>query len=148
MLAPAIAVCASLTVTNVLCNILDAESAKMLAEVAKQKGISLCGIQRDQTTADLFGKGLKPADAILLASDLSQAVVSASLTQLTIGNNPLGYDGFRVLLEGCKASASLAILNLDSDEGLIEGRGYHLGPEGAKHVAELLSANASVTEVR
>jgi len=31
-------------VTNLLRNRLDAESAKMLAEVAKQKGISLCGI--------------------------------------------------------------------------------------------------------
>jgi hypothetical protein len=33
-----------LTVANLLGNQLDAESAKMLAEVAKQKGISLCGI--------------------------------------------------------------------------------------------------------
>jgi hypothetical protein len=39
-------------VANLLGNKLDAESAKMLAEVAKQKGISLCGIRRDQTTAD------------------------------------------------------------------------------------------------
>ena len=31
----------ALTVTNLLGNQLDAESAKMLAEVAKQKGISL-----------------------------------------------------------------------------------------------------------
>ena len=54
----------------------------MLAEVAKQKGISLCGIQRDQTTADFFGKGLQPPDAILLASDLSQAVVTGSLTKM------------------------------------------------------------------
>ncbi|KOO24107.1 hypothetical protein Ctob_001633, partial [Chrysochromulina tobinii] len=51
-------------------------SAKMLAKVAKQKGISLCGIQRDQTTADFSHKNLKPPDAILLASDLSQTVVT------------------------------------------------------------------------
>eukprot|EP00900_Chrysochromulina_parva_P004893 jgi/Chrpa1/14404/Chrysochromulina_OHIO_Genome00021981-RA len=52
----------ALTVTIFLGNQLNAESAKMLAEVAKQKGISLCGIQRDQTTADFRGKGLKPPD--------------------------------------------------------------------------------------
>ena len=72
----------ALTVTNLLCNELNADSAKMLAEVAKQKGVSLCGIQRDQTTADFFLQGLKPPDAILLASDLSQAGVTGGLTQI------------------------------------------------------------------
>jgi hypothetical protein len=72
----------ALTVTNLLGNQLDAESAKMLAEVAKQKGISLCGIQRDQTTADFHNKRIQPPDAILLASDLSQAVVTGALTQV------------------------------------------------------------------
>ena len=79
----------ALTVTNLLGNQLDAESAKMLAEVAKQKGISLCGIQRDQTTADLSGHALQPPDAILLASDLSQAVVTGALTSLDLSNNAL-----------------------------------------------------------
>ena len=54
----------------------------MIAEVAKQKGISLCGIQRDQTAADFSNQDLKPPDAILLASDLSQAVVTGSLTKM------------------------------------------------------------------
>ena len=55
--------------TNLLRNQLDVESAKMLAEVAKQKGILLCGIQRDQTTAKFYFNVLQPPDAILLASD-------------------------------------------------------------------------------
>jgi hypothetical protein len=78
-----------LTVTNLLQNNLDVESAKMLAEVAKQKGISLCGIRRDQTTADFRYESLKPPDAILLASDLSQAVVTGGLTSLDLSNNAL-----------------------------------------------------------
>ena len=78
--AAMVAVTGALTVANLLYNQLDAESAKMLAEVAKQKGVSLCGIQRDQTTADLSGHALQPPDAILLASDLSQAVVTGTLT--------------------------------------------------------------------
>jgi len=77
-IADALRVNGALTVTNLLGNKLDAESAKMLAE----KGISLCGIRRDQTTADFSFKGLKPPDAILLASDLSQAVVTGALTKL------------------------------------------------------------------
>jgi hypothetical protein len=77
----------ALTVTNLLRNELDAESAKMLVQVAKQKGISLCGIQRDQTTADFFNWDLKPPDAILLASDLSQAVVTGALTECNLRNN-------------------------------------------------------------
>ncbi|KOO29947.1 protein nlrc3, partial [Chrysochromulina tobinii] len=64
-------------------------SAKMLAEVAKQKGISLCGIQRDQTTADFSNQNLKPPDAILLESDLSQAVVTGALTSLDLSSNQL-----------------------------------------------------------
>ena len=80
--AAMVAATGSLTVTNLLNNGLDAESAKMLAGVAKQKGISLCGIRRDQTTADFCKKCLQPPDAILLASDLSQAIVTGSLTKI------------------------------------------------------------------
>ncbi len=80
-----------LTVTNLLHNQLDAESAKMLAEpeAAKQEGISLCGIQRDKTSADFSGRALQPPDTILLASDLSQAVVTGVLTKLSLAQNKL-----------------------------------------------------------
>ena len=88
-IACALRVNGALTVTNLLHNQLDEASAKMLAEVAKQKGISLCGIQRDQTTADLSGHALQPPDAILLASDLSQAVVTGGLTSLDLSINQL-----------------------------------------------------------
>jgi hypothetical protein len=88
-IADALRVNGALTVTNLLGNQLDAESAKMLAEVAKQnKGISLCGIQRDQTTADFSGKRIKPPDAILLGSDLSQAIVTGALTQVLVFRSP------------------------------------------------------------
>jgi hypothetical protein len=80
--AAMVAVTGGLTVANLLGNQLDVESAKMLAEVTKQKCISLCGIQRDQATADFCDKRLQPPDAILLASDLSQAVVTGGLTKI------------------------------------------------------------------
>ena len=83
-MAPAIAVCASVTVTDMRYNNLDTESAMMLANVAKGKGISLCGITPEQTEADFtpsknnYNK-LGPADAILLTADLA---VRASLTSV------------------------------------------------------------------
>ena len=106
-LAPALAANGSLTVTNLLGNQLDAESAKMLAEVAKQKGISLCGIQRNQTTAVLSRQGLKPPDAILLASDLSQAGVTGSLTSLDVSKNRLGAEGAAALAPALAANGAL-----------------------------------------
>ena len=69
----------------------------MLAEVAKKKGLSLCGIQRNQTTASFYGRDLGPTDAILLASDLSQAIVTASLTLLDVRHNSLDEEGEAVL---------------------------------------------------
>ena len=54
---------------------LDTETATMLASVAKEKGISLCGIKPEQTEADFAPsknnyKQMKPDDAILLTADL------------------------------------------------------------------------------
>ena len=120
-LAPALAANGSLTVTNLLRNQLDARSAKMLSEVAKQKGISLCGIHRDQTTADFSRQNLKPPDAILLASDLSQAGVTGSLTALNLSSNHIG-GHYR------------------------NGKMVHT-PEGPKAVADALLVNGSLTKM-
>jgi uncharacterized protein YjbI with pentapeptide repeats len=133
----------ALTVTNLLRNKLDAESAKMLAEVAKQKGISLCGIRRDQTTADFSYKGLKPPDAILLASDLSQAVVTGALTSLDLSNNSLcgvtTFGGGTYTAEGITAIAEAlrvngALTNLRCWNGL--------GEEGMSSIRNAVQAKA------
>jgi len=120
VIASLISVNGALTVTNLLHNQLDAESAKMLAEVAKQKGISLCGIRRNQTTADFRNKYLEPADAILLASDLSQAVVTGGLTSLDLSSNQLS-------------------LGLD-----LHGRGTYTA-EGITAIADALRVNGALT---
>ena len=98
----------------------------MLAEVAKQKGISLCGIQRDQTTADFSNKNLKPPDAILLVSDLLQADVTGSLTSINLSGNQL-----------CGIWT--------------DWKGDQLGTytaEGIAAIADALRVNGSLTEVR
>ena len=76
-----------LTSLNLLRNNLDTASANALAEVAKTKRISLCGIKPDQTTANFRQSNLKPPDAVLLASDLSLTNVSSVLTDLNLSGN-------------------------------------------------------------
>ena len=81
-LALVLKVMPSLTVTDMRYNNLVTESATMLATVAKEKGISLCGIKPDQTEANLHAspvRRMKPTDAILLTADLA---VRASLTSV------------------------------------------------------------------
>ena len=131
-IAEALRVNGSLTVANLLGNQLDAESAKMLTKVAKQKGISLCGIQRDQTTADFRHKDLKPPDAILLASDLSQAIVTGALTSLNLSKNQLcGVDsnGWGTYTTG-GITAIADALRVNGVLTSVELRGNKLGDEG------------------
>ena len=137
----------ALTVTNLLHNQLDEASAKMLAEVAKQKGISLCGIQRDQTTADLSGHALQPPDAILLASDLSQAVVTGGLTKLSLAKNKLGEEGTKFLCDALVGNNTLKELDLSGDTSLRDTVSNIGGTAGAKHVANMLLVNGALTRV-
>ena len=132
----------ALTVTNLLGNQLDAESAKMLAEVAKQKGISLCGIQRDQTTADFRNKRLQPPDAILLASDLSQAVVTGALTSVKLSGNRLGDEGWGAIFAAICGSKDSKIMSLDASC-------ENISPAGVQLIAEALrtSVTGALTQV-
>ena len=74
--AEMVSVMPSLTVTDMRYNNLDTESATMLANIAKEKSISLCGIAPGQTEADFMPsknnyKLMKSADVILLTADLA-----------------------------------------------------------------------------
>ncbi|KOO30865.1 protein nlrc3, partial [Chrysochromulina tobinii] len=135
-IADAMLVNGSLMVTNLLGNQLDAEAAKMLAEVAKQKGISLCGIQRDQTTADFRNKGLKLSDAILLASDLSQAVVTGALTSVNLRGNKLRDEGWGAIFAAICGNKDSKIMSLDASSETI-------GPAGVKLIAEALRTSVT-----
>jgi hypothetical protein len=141
VVAGLIPVMGALTVTNLLGNQLDAESAKMLAEVAKQKGISLCGIQRDQTTADFSDQNLKLPDAILLASDLSQAVVTGALTSVKLWGNMLGDEGWGAIFAAICGNKDSKIMSIDASSEDIR-------PAGGKLIAEALrtSVTGALTE--
>ena len=85
----------------------------MLAEVAKQKGISLCSILRDQTTANFSNQNLKPPDAILLASDLSHAVVTGVLTALDLSFSDLKDEGVSAVCEAIKSNKETKLASLN-----------------------------------
>ena len=145
----------ALAVTNLMRNELDAESAKMLSEVAKLKGISLCGIQRNQTTADFSKQSLKPPDAILLASDLSQAVVTGGLTTIDLSDNQLcgiwtDYDDKNYTAEGITAIADALRVNGRLTSFNLSGNNLtHYGRDmtGITKLATALGVNGALTEL-
>ncbi len=51
-----------------ICN--DVKTAEVLAQVSKERRISLCGILPNQTEANLSGRCLGVADAVLVAGAL------------------------------------------------------------------------------
>ena len=96
-----------LTECNLLDNNLDFESATALAKIGTEKGIMLSGIKHDQTEADFSGQSLKPADGILIASDLR---VSAAMTNLSLRRNNIGPSGASAIAEALKVNAVLTSL--------------------------------------
>ena len=149
-------VSASLTVTDMRYNNLDTESATMLANVAKEKGISLCGITPEQTEADFnyykTGMYMQPADAILLTADLA---VRASLTCIDVRRNKIAGDGASQLSAAVLGNTKIEVFN---EVPIKEMRANsftelnlsdkNIGVEGGMVVAGLLPVMASLTSVR
>jgi Ran GTPase-activating protein (RanGAP) involved in mRNA processing and transport len=110
-IADSIAVSASITVVDLRYNIMDPESATMLATVAKEKRISLCGITPEQTEAEFSsketGRCMLPADAILLAVDLT---VRPSLTRVDVRYNALGMQDKDVLRKAVEGRSGFELL--------------------------------------
>jgi Ran GTPase-activating protein (RanGAP) involved in mRNA processing and transport len=105
-------------------NHLDVASATALATIAKEKRVMLFGIKHDQTEADFSGERLGPADAILIASDLS---ISGALKQCSLSGNNIKDEGAIAIGECLKTNNTL--------EGLDLSR-CGIGAEGAKAIAQ------------
>jgi len=118
---------------NLLKNRFDVELAKKLAKMGMEKGIMLSGMTCDQTEADLSHQSLKPADSILIASDLQ---FMAALTKLWLNDNKIGDTGAKAIAEALKVNAVLTVLDLQFNQ---------IGDEGAKAIAEGLKVNAVLT---
>jgi len=154
-IADALRVNASLTSCNVLKNNLDVPAAKALVEAVKDKDVSLCGIRPDETSTGsrFVGEGLKPPDAILLASDLSKAGVSASLTKAGVRNNSISGEGASQLAAAVLANTRIEKFNdipikeMRADSlTKLELSQQQIDVVGGLVVAGLLPVMASLTE--
>jgi ankyrin repeat protein len=151
---------------------LNIESATMLAKIGTEKGIMVSGIKCDQTTADFSNQNLNPPDAILLASDLSQAVVTGALTSINLSKNRLtnfGGDmtGIKELAAALGVNGGLTALDLsfnnlndDSVSAVCEAiqsnketklaslnmGANSIGPVGAKSVAAMVAVTGTLME--
>ena len=83
----------------------------MLAKIGTEKGIMVSGIKCDQTTADFSNQNLNPPDAILLASDLSQAVVTGALTRVDVRRNNIAGDGAAQLSDAVLGNLKIEMFN-------------------------------------
>jgi hypothetical protein len=120
---------------NLLKNRFDAKSAKKLAKIGAEKGIMLSGMTRDQSLAYFPGQNLRPADAILIASDLKFMAV---VTNLDLFNNSIGAEGAIAIAEALKVNAVVTTLDLGWNK---------IGVDGAKAIAEALKVNAVLTKL-
>jgi hypothetical protein len=117
---------------NLLNNSLNVESATMLTKIGAEKGIMLSGMTREQTYSDFSSQNLRPADAILIASDLKFMAV---LTTLRLDANKIGAEGAKAIAEALKVNAALTTLSLISNQ---------IGDEGAKFIADALKSGTAV----
>ena len=120
---------------KLLKNNLYIESATMLAKIGTEKGIMLSGMTRNQTEAKFISQNLKPAEAILIASDLQFMAV---LTRLELQMNSIGNGGAKAISEALKVNPVLTNLRLFDN---------NIGDDGAKAIAEALKVNPVLTNL-
>ena len=163
----------SIAELTLLKNRFDVESATMLANIGAERGIMLSGMKRDQTEADFSSKGLQPADAILIGSDLQFMAV---LKNCNLLQNSLDVESATMLAKiGAERGIMLSGMKRDQTEADFSKKGLkkglqpadailirsdlqfmavltclvlehnNIGDEGAKAIAEALKVNAVMT---
>jgi hypothetical protein len=161
-LADALKVTTSLTLLDISRNGIGAEGAKAVAEGLKHNSSSsltkiwvsdnrlgaegattLCNALRESTVTKvqelgLEGNNIGPEGAKAVAA---MAAIVASVTNILVGGNNLRDEGTIILCAALRGSTVSKVQELGlSSNGI--------GPDGAKAVAALCAAIASVTEVR
>jgi len=143
---------AVLTECSLLKNDLDIESAKMLAKIGTEKRIMLSGMKRDQTEASFRNQGLKPADGILIVSDLPFMAV---VKNLSLNYNPgISGEAAQRLAEVVLASKSLEVFSEVPIKELREDKlteldlkSKGLGPAEGIVIAKLVVVTAVLTTI-
>ena len=131
---------------------LNIESATMLAKIGTEKGIMVSGMKCDQTTADLSNQNLNPPDAILLASDLSQAIVTGALTRVDVRRNNIAGDGAAQLSDAVLGNLKIEMFNGIPIKEMransiteLDLKGKRVGVEGGMVVAGLIPVMVGLT---
>ena len=94
---------------------------------------------------DLSGKNLGVASAIVIASLIS---VNGALTKLSLAKNKLGEEGTKFLCDALVGNNTLKELDL-SGHTWFGGTGSNIGgTASAKHVANMLLVNGSLTKMK
>ena len=153
-LAPAIAVCASVTSATLLANRFDDATVGMLLKLKEEKPtlMTLCSLKPDQTEANFNYCSLTPQDAKLLTPEI---LVHPSVTRVDVRYNEIAGDGASQLSAAVLSNAKIEVFNeipikeMRTDS-LTELNlfGKNIGTVGAMVVAGLLPAMASLTSVR
>jgi hypothetical protein len=140
LIALLIPVKASVTSVNVLSNQLDVDSADLLLKVKAEKPNlrTLCGLTHEETELNLWNRSLGPGDAKLLAAEI---LVMASVTKILVSSNRLGDKGTTILCDALRESKVTNVQELDLSDN-------NIGRDGAKAIAALCAAMASLTSVR
>jgi hypothetical protein len=133
----------SLTECTLLENNLDVETATMLAQISKDKQISLCNISAEQTEADFSGQSLKPADGILIAAALE---FRGSLTECTLLKNKFDVETATMLAKISKEK-QVSLCGITADQTETDFKGQGLKPEDAILIAAALEFRGSLTQV-
>eukprot|EP00966_Prymnesium_polylepis_P205692 4766352-Prymnesium_polylepis.1 len=105
----------------------------MLANLAKEKKISLCGITPDQTVTNLRPKDkyrgpfMKPADAILLTADLA---VRGFLTECTLLQNELDVET-AIMLAKISKEKQISLCGITPNQASVDFTMQRLQPADA-----------------
>ena len=131
-LANALCVHASVTECNLRDNSLGVEGWTTVFDALRDSPTSKI------TTWNLSGELLGPGIAKPLANYIS---VTTSVTKMLVGYNKLGDEGTTILCDALRESTMSKVQELGLNNNFI-------GPDGAKAIAALCAAMASVTSVR
>ena len=142
------AVSHSLTVADLRYTHLDTKSATTLANIAKEKKISLCGIAPDQTEADFTpsrnkNNRMKPEDAILLTADLT---VRSSLSSVNLLKNHFDVETVTMLAKISKEK-KLTLCGIAPDQAEADFSSMGLRPADTILIAASLEFMGSLTQV-
>ena len=129
---------------NLLGNKFDTNAATMLLKIKQEHPMltTLCGFKGDETSIDFYYKDLGPADAMLIAPEIS---VMASLMECCVRGNNLDKESATMLAKAATENRVM-LFGIKHDQKEADFSNQHLGPVDSILIASDMAASASLTE--